>query len=282
MLGSIDENGYLVIDIDEVVSKLQVNHAMVAQTIEIIQSFHPHGVGARGLAECLLIQLHHYGKNEQLIEKIIREHLEDIARGRMNKIASSLGIPVQQVQDICDLIRTLDPKPGLQYGNDQEIKYILPDVVVEKIDGEYVVIVNDGQFPHLIINQTYQRFMRQPNAFDAEARKYLEEKMGSAIWLIRSIEQRRMTLYKVSNAIVEFQKEFLDNGVTSLKPLTLREIAEIVDVHESTVSRATNNKYMQTPQGLFELKFFFSTGVHAYGGKKKYRPAVLNIYLKKL
>ncbi len=269
LLGSIDENGYLVIDIDEVVSKLQVNHAMVAQTIEIIQSFHPHGVGARGLAECLLIQLHHYGKNEQLIEKIIREHLEDIARGRMNKIASSLGIPVQQVQEICDLIRTLDPKPGLQYGNDQEIKYILPDVVVEKIDGEYVVIVNDGQFPHLIINQTYQRFMRQPNAFDAEARKYLEEKMGSAIWLIRSIEQRRMTLYKVSNAIVEFQKEFLDNGVTSLKPLTLREIAEIVDVHESTVSRATNNKYMQTPQGLFELKFFFSTGVHAYGGEEK-------------
>jgi len=269
LLGCIDEYGYLVIDINEVAANLQVSPTAIEQTIEMIQSFHPHGVGARDLAECLLIQLHNYGKDEQLIEKIIHGHLEDIARGRMNKIASSLGIPVQQAQDLCDLIRTLDPKPGLQYGNDQEIKYIIPDVVVEKIDGEYVVIINDMQFPHLIINQTYKKFLRQPNAFDENARKYLEEKMGSAIWLIRSIEQRRMTLYKVANAIVEFQKEFLDNGVACLKPLTLREIAEIVDVHESTVSRATNNKYMQTPQGLFELKFFFSTGIHAYGGEEK-------------
>lgn len=263
LLGSIDNNGYLTVAVSEVADQLEVGEECVKEVLKMIQSFHPHGVGARDLPECLLIQLCHYGKDDPLIKDIVKNHLEDIGKGRLNRIAQTLNVSVQHVQEICDLIRTLDPKPGLQYSNNDQVKYIMPDVFVEKIDGEYVVVVNDYQFPRLIVNRVYENILRQPDSFTEEARKYLEEKMGSAMWLIRSIEQRRMTLYKVARCIVDIQREFLDGGVAYLKPLTLRQVADIVEVHESTVSRATTNKYIQTPQGLFELKYFFSTGVQS-------------------
>ena len=269
LIGSIDNNGYLCVDLDEVAIKLNVPREKVDEALELIQSFHPHGVGARDLAECLLLQLRHYGKESQLAWDIINNHLGDLGRGKLNKIAQVLAVPVQEVQDIGDLIRTLDPRPGLQYSNSDEIKYILPDVFVEKVEGEYIVIVNDFNFPRLIINQVYESILRQPNAFPQDARKYLEDKMGSAIWIIRSIEQRRMTLYKVARCIVDIQSDFLDRGVEYLKPLNLKQVADIVEVHESTVSRATTNKYIQTPQGLFELKYFFSTGVESFHGSQK-------------
>jgi len=269
LIGSIDRNGYLCIELEEVARNLSVNIERVAKVLRVIQSFHPHGVGARDLAECLLLQLKHYGKESFLAKKIIEEHLNDLAKGKFGKIARALSVSVYQVQDICDLIRTLDPKPGLQYSSSDDIKYIVPDVFVEKVEGEYIVIVNDYNFPRLIINQVYEAIMRQPEAFPQDTRKYLEEKMGSAIWLIRSIEQRRMTLYKVVRCIVDIQKSFLDKGIEYLKPLKLSQVAEVVGVHESTVSRATTNKYVQTPQGLFELKYFFSTGVESYHGEEK-------------
>lgn len=269
LIGSIDDNGYLTVDLAEVAAQMEVSEARVEEVLVMIHSFHPYGVGARDLPECLMIQLCHYGKDDPIIEQIVNHHLEDIGRGRLNRIAQALDISIQQVQEICDLIRTLDPKPGLQYSNSDQIKYIMPDAFVEKIDGEYVVVVNDFQFPLLTINRVYEKIMRQPESFTTEARKYLEEKMGSAMWLIRSIEQRRMTLYKVARCIVDIQKDFLDHGIEFLKPLTLREVADIVDVHESTVSRATTNKYIQTPQGLFELKYFFSTGVKCSRGREK-------------
>ena len=173
-----------------------------------------------------------------------------------------------KVQQISDFIRSLDPKPGLQYGGD-DIKYIVPDVIVEKVDGKYIVMVNDISFPRLVVNQFYENMMRNPEHFTAEARKYMEDKINSAIWLIKSIEQRRMTLYKVASCIVDIQTEFLDKGVKYLKPLNLKHVAQMVDVHESTVSRATSNKYIQTPQGLFELKYFFGSGVESYSGSQK-------------
>jgi RNA polymerase sigma-54 factor len=269
LIGSIDDNGYLTVELAEVAARLEVPEARVEKVLKMIHSFHPHGVGARDLSECLMIQLCHYGKNDPIITEIVQNYLEDIGRGRLNRIAQALNISVQEVQEICDLIRTLDPKPGLQYSNSEQVKYIKPDIFVEKIDGEYVVIVNDFQFPRLTINRTYEKILRQPEAFSQEARQYLEEKMGSAMWLIKSIEQRRMTLYKVARCIVDIQKEFLDNGIAFLKPLTLREVADIVEVHESTVSRATTNKYMETPQGLYELKYFFSTGVQCRRGGER-------------
>lgn len=269
LIGSIDDNGYLTVELAEVAGQLEVPEARVEEVLKMIHSFHPHGVGARDLSECLMIQLCHYGKNDPIITEIVQNYLEDIGRGRLNRIAQALSVSVQEVQEICDLIRTLDPKPGLQYSNSDQIKYIKPDIFVEKIDGEYVVVVNDFQFPRLTINRTYEKILRQPEAFTREARQYLEEKMGSAMWLIKSIEQRRMTLYKVARCIVDIQKDFLDNGIAFLKPLTLREVADIVEVHESTVSRATTNKYMETPQGLYELKYFFSTGVQCGRGAEK-------------
>lgn len=268
LIGSIDQNGYLTAKLDDVARQLDVSLEAVEKALELIQSFNPPGLGARDLSECLILQLKQYGKDSEIAREIISSYLPDLARGRLNHIAQKLGAPVQKIQEICDLIRTLDPKPGLQFSGD-EIKYVTPDVVVEKIEGEYVVIINDFNFPRLIVNNMYESMLKQADAQSMEARKYLEEKMGSAVWLIRSIEQRRMTLYRVSRCIVDLQTDFLDKGVKYLKPMTLRQVAELIGVHESTVSRATTNKYMQTPQGLFELKYFFSTGVESSEGEDK-------------
>ncbi|MGI6452514.1 MAG: RNA polymerase factor sigma-54 [Syntrophomonadaceae bacterium] len=268
LIGSIDSNGYINVGLEEVAQKYNVSIERVEEVLGIIQSFHPHGVGARNLSECLLLQLKHYGKDCPVARQIVENYLADLGRGNLNKIAHELSLPVQKIQEICDTIRTLDPRPGRQYSYDAGIKYIMPDVFVEKIEGEYVVIVNEFQFPRLRINNFYETLMRQPESFSPDTRKYLEDKMGSAIWLIKSIEQRRRTLYKVALTIVEIQKEFLDKGIEYLKPLKLREIADLVDVHESTVSRATSNKYIQTPQGLFEMKYFFSGGVNLFCGNE--------------
>jgi RNA polymerase sigma-54 factor len=267
LIGSIDENGYLTANLEDVARQLNVDIEQVNKALELIQSFTPPGLGARNLAECLLLQLRQYGKDSAIARSIINDYLPDLARGRLNHIAQKLGVPVQKIQQICDIIRTLDPKPGLQFGGD-ETKYVTPDMIVEKIDGEYVVIINDFNFPRLIVNNMYESLLKQADFQSQEARKYLEDKMGSAVWLIRSIEQRRMTLYRVSRCIVDLQSDFLDQGVKHLKPMTLRQVAELINVHESTVSRATTNKYMQTPQGLFELKYFFSTGVESNGEDK--------------
>lgn len=261
LIGNIDQNGYLCIDMAEVAAEFQVDMERAYGVLDIIQSFTPYGVGAKDLVECLLLQLKYYEQEDSLAVQIIREHLADLGKSRLNHIAQKLGVSVQEVQEAADLIRTLDPKPGLQYGTD-EVKYILPDVFVEKIEGEYVVVVNDFQFPRLLINKSYENVFKQPDTTD-ETKKYMEEKIGSAVWLLKSIEQRRMTLYKVARCIVDIQKDFLDKGVKYIKPLNLKQVAELIEVHESTVSRATTNKYIQTPQGLFELKYFFSTGVGA-------------------
>ncbi len=269
IIGNIDPNGYLSVGLDEVAAATGADLDRVQLILHSIQSFHPHGVGARDLAECLLIQLEHYGKEDPITIAIIEEHLPDLARGRLNKIAQDLSISVQQAQEVCDFIRTLDPKPGLQYSSGDETKYIVADIIVEKIDGEYIVVVNDSGYPRLIINRMYENMLRRPEAFPADARKYLEEKMGAAVWLIKSIEQRRMTLYKVARCIVDIQKDFLDKGIKYIKPLNLKQVADMVEVHESTVSRATSNKYIQTPQGLYELKYFFSSGVNSYANSEK-------------
>jgi RNA polymerase sigma-54 factor len=263
IIGNIDNNGYLSIGLDEVATRFNTTVKHVEEVLSIVQTFHPHGVGARDLAECLMLQLRHYGKETELAQAIVSKHLDDVARGRLSRIAQQLDTSIYQVQEICDLIRTLDPRPGLQYSNDEEIKYIIPDVIVQELDGEFIIVVNDSNFPRLGLNQTYQNVLKQPGAFTPDVRKYMEEKMGSAVWLIKSIEQRRMTLYRVARCIVDIQTDFLRYGVKYIKPLNLKQVADRIEVHESTVSRATTNKYIQTPQGLFEFKYFFSSGVQS-------------------
>jgi RNA polymerase sigma-54 factor len=269
IIGNIDSHGYLCVESEEIAAQTGGDCDRISKVLNMVQSFHPHGVGARNLKECLLIQLRYYGKQNTLAEVIISNYLNDLAVGKVAKIAQALETTVQRVQEACDLIRTLDPKPGLQYSPADEVKYIIPDAIVEKVEGEYVVILNDSASPRLVVNQLYENMMRKQGVFTPDARKYLEEKMGSAIWLIRSIEQRRRTLDKVIRCIVDIQTEFFDKGIKYLKPLNLKQVADMIEVHESTVSRATAKKYIQTPKGLFELKYFFGIGVQGEEGFDK-------------
>ena len=265
LVGNIDASGYLVIKVEEAAAQLGVRVEQVEQVLELIQTFHPHGTGARDLAECLMIQLSYYGRDDAVSVALVQNHLEDIARGRMQQLAQRYGLNVKEIQERCDFIRTLDPRPGLQYSS-EAIKYIVPDIMVEKIEGEYIVILNENYTSGLMVNRMYEQMLRDPSSIGRELRHYLEEKMNSALWVMKSIEQRRQTLYKVACYIVEWQHGFLEHGVQHLRPLTLKQVADQVEMHESTISRVTTNKYMQTPRGVFELKYFFSGGIESVDG----------------
>lgn len=266
IIESLDRNGYLTMEIEEIATYFQVSSQMIENVLSIVQTFDPPGIAARNLKECLLIQLKQKGIEDLKIFEIITTHLDDLAENRLANISKDLNISPKEVQEIADFIKTLEPKPGRLFSSDDDIKYITPDVSVEKIDGEYIVIVNDSTAPRLSISSYYKRLLMHEEK-DSNTSKFLTDKLNSAMWLIKSIEQRRQTIYKVVKAIVEYQLEFFENGKKSLKPLTLKQIAEEVGVHESTVSRAVNGKYMQTPRGTFEIKFFFTSGVSNQEGE---------------
>lgn len=266
LIGNIDENGYLRIGVEEAGTALHAEENQVLEVLTLIQSFDPSGVGARDIAECLLIQLTQLGAVTPQAERIVKEFLDDLGRGRLARIAAALGITVNEVQDIADLIRTLNPKPGRNFGGLQDVRFVNPDIVVEYLNGEYIILVNDGQSPRLTVNPLYNDMMRQPGMFNEETQKYIRDRINSAIWLIKSIEHRRLTLYNVAKCLVDVQRDFLEKGIKYLKPLNLKQVAEMVGMHESTVSRATNNKYIQTPRGVFELKYFFSGGLQTAEG----------------
>lgn len=260
LIEAIDENGYLTVSAEEVAAVFRVKEDYVESILDVIQTFEPCGVGARNLKECLLIQLQAKGLLEDALHYIIMEHLEDLAENRLNKVAKATGLSVPQIQMVVDLIRTLEPKPGRQFSTGESVKYVVPDIIVEKIEGEYHIITNDGTVPHLIVSPYYMSLARESSK-DEELSKYLNEKYNSAMWLIKSIEQRKQTIYNVSGCVVRHQIEFFDKGPKYLKTLTLKEIADDLGIHESTVSRSINGKYMQTPRGVFEIKYFFSSGV---------------------
>ncbi len=290
LIGMLDQNGYLQTDLADAAKALKVSEEDVARVHKVFTAFDPPGVGARSLAECLRIQLDGMpvAKDQEplkaLAAGIIDHHLEDLGAGRLNRIASALGVPAKEAQRAADLIRTLDPKPGRRFSDPHDTRYIVPDVVIERVEDEYIVIVNDSAVPRLGINNYYRQLLQgakeaaQADGERLKAREYVESKLNSALWLIRSIEQRRRTLYRVTETIVRLQREFLDSGLRYLRPMSLKQVAEIIGMHESTVSRATSNKYVQTPQGTFELKFFFTSGVAEVGaaagisseGVKKY------------
>ncbi|RXT04041.1 RNA polymerase factor sigma-54 [Ammoniphilus sp. CFH 90114] len=261
IIGNLDEKGYLELALEQVAQTLNVDLEEVEQALWIVQSLEPRGVGARDLKECLIIQLEYAGEKDSLAFAIVEKYLTDLADGRISKIAGDLQVTPQDIQVAADFIRSLNPRPGSDYYRD-EPRYIIPDVTVEKVEDEYIILVNDSTSPRLSISSHYERLLKQ----DENAKKYIHDKMNSALWLIKSIEQRRMTIYKVTEAIVKEQREFFEKGIAYLKPMNLKEIADIVDLHESTISRATNNKYVQTPRGVFELKYFFSSGLTTASG----------------
>jgi len=266
LIGNIDEHGYLRIAVEEAAACLGVDAGVVEEVLKIIQAFDPPGVGARTLQECLLIQVDQLGLEDPLLRRVIRDHLLDLARGKYGRMAQQLGVGVQEIQRVADLIKTLDPKPGRNFSSPNDVRYVVPDIVLEKVEGEYVILVNDVSIPRISINATYRSVLNKEKQCDPQTRRFVESKLNAAAWLIRSIEQRRLTLYKVAGCLVELQRDFLDHGVKYLKPLNLKQVAEMVGLHESTVSRATANKYIQTPQGVFEMKYFFSSGVNNDAG----------------
>lgn len=266
IIEGIDDNGYLTMSADEIAKTMRCDADTVERVLDVIQTFEPTGVGARDLKECIKIQLAAMGELTENFEYIIENMLEELAGNKIAFIAKQLGIKTQEAQAMADLIKKLEPKPGRGYDSDQTVKYVIPDICVEKINDEYVVTTNDSGTPRLMISSYYNRLASEAKGND-ELSKYLNNRFNSAIWLMKSIEQRKKTIYNVASAIVSYQQDFFDKGERYLKPLTLKQIADEVGVHESTVSRSINGKYMQCGYGVLELKYFFTSGVMSNEGE---------------
>ena len=264
IIGNLDQNGYLKATVEEIAEELKIEPEEVEKVLRQIQLFDPVGVAARDLKECLLIQIRHLGIEDSLVKVLVEEHLPLLERHNYQAIAKKTGAKIKEILNALDIIRQLDPRPGRAYSR-EHVQYIVPDIYVYKVDDEYVVTLNDEGMPRLRINSYYKEAVKNGMAPD-DAKEFIQGKLKSAVWLIRSIHQRQRTIYKVTKSIVKFQREFLDKGVAYLKPLILRDVAEDVGMHESTISRVTTNKYVHTPQGIFELKFFFSVGLRRNDG----------------
>lgn len=263
LIGCIDDNGYLCGSITEAADNLKVSPQTVEEVLKLIQTFDPAGVGARDLRECLAIQVELRGITDGLAAAIIDKYLDEVAAGHYKNIADKMDCTPHDVQQAVDLIRTLDPKPGRAFAGGNQPWYIVPDVSIERVSGNYVIIINDNNVPHLTINPYYRRVVRDA---DSEAKKFVEGRINAAVWLLKSIEQRRRTLYNVVSTIIELQRDFFDHGPKHLRPLTMKRVADQLGIHESTVSRAIANKYAETPHGLFSLRAFFSAGLQSMDG----------------
>lgn len=283
-LGNIKEDGYLAASLEEILgsaNELVAEHAErqdivdnipfftmaeVEEMLKVIHRLEPAGIGARDLRECLLLQMQDAGDTASLTFRLVSEAFTDLIAHRWNDLGRRFGAEPAEVQKAADALARYDPKPGLEYSS-QGDGYITPDLVVDKIDGRYHVFLNDTGVPRLRISRSYQELARDRKKFTTEQREFIASRMNSANWLVQAIEQRRQTMLKVMNFIVDRQRDFFEKGVEYLKPLTLREVAEVINMHESTVSRVTNEKYVQTPRGVLPLKFFFSSALSTASGE---------------
>src|SRR5919204_1348896 len=265
IIGNIDDNGFLQTTPEEMALNTGIAREDFEHMLTLIQSFYPPGVGARDLRECLLIQLKRDGKGNSLEAKIIADHMQDLGKRRFPEIARRMGISVEQVQKCANNIAQLEPRPGAIFAQAPQ-NYVLPDVTVEKINGDYQVILNGEQIPHLRISNTYKDIMSQ-DGNGSEVKDYIREKIRSGKFLIKSIHQRQQTISNIAHQIVKRQREFFEHGSSHLKPMTMVQIADAVGVHETTVSRAISGKYMATPQGVFEMKYFFTPGYQTSSGE---------------
>ena len=273
IIGNIDREGFLSCALDRIGGAVEarlgpgasVSREETEAVLARIQSFDPSGIAARDLGETLLLQLRDRGRDGSLPWRIVRDHFDELADHRWHELAEEYGITPREAQEAADEIATLDPKPGLRYADSSE-SYVIPDLTVDRIGGRYVVSHNDRTLPRLRLSPVYRDVAADRARFEGENRTFISERMNSARWLIQAIEQRRRTMLRVMDFIVDRQREFFEKGVEHLRPLTLREVARHLDVHESTVSRVSNEKYVQTPRGLYPLKFFFSGGYATEGG----------------
>ncbi len=283
-LGNINDDGYLATPVSEIIESVNEMITSAAEAedrdlgdiplytmeegeamLKTVQDLDPPGVGARDLRECLLLQLEEAGLSQSVPFRLVRDCFEELIAHRWSEISKRFGISAGDVQKAADEIAKLDPKPGLRFRSGDE-NYIIPDLIVDKIDGQYHVFLNDANLPRLRLSKAYQEIARDKKKFEGENKEFISNKLNSANWMIQAIEQRRQTMLKVMNYIVDRQREFFEKGVQFLKPLTLREVAEVINMHESTVSRVTNEKFVQTPRGVLPLKFFFSSGLATADG----------------
>jgi len=266
IIGNIDDNGFLQSTPEEMALNSGIPKEDFEKMLALIQSFYPSGVGARDLRECLLIQLARGGKERSLEYKIVSEHMEDLGKRRFPEIARRMGISVEDVQKAADNIARLNPRPGQVFAAAPQ-NYVLPDVMVEKVDGEYQVSSNNEQIPHLRISNLYKDIIASGNTQTSDVKDYVRDKIRSGKFLIRSIHQRQQTILNIAWQIVSRQRDFLEHGPSHLKPMTMGNVADAVGLHETTVSRAVSGKYMATPQGVFEMKYFFTSGYQTATGE---------------
>jgi len=265
IIGNLNKDGYLEMPFDELVRQSGAAPEEVGKVLALMQTFDPIGVCARDLQECLLIQAKHLGFAGTIVCDIISQHLNHLENKNYKAICSALKANIDEVVSAVEVIKSLEPRPGQQF-SDEEPHYITPDIYVYKMEDEFVIVINDDGMPKLRVSSFYRNTMGSNGKFKAQAREYLQEKMRSATWLIRSIHQRQKTIYRVMESIVRFQRDFFDKGIAHLKPMVLRDVAQDIGMHESTISRVTTNKYAYTPQGIFELKYFFNSSISRVHG----------------
>jgi RNA polymerase sigma-54 factor len=267
IIGNLDDDGYLVASVEEIAAMGEWPVGDVERALQHVQTFDPIGVAARDLQECLWLQIRHLGLEGTPSEKIITEHLRLLQNHQVPEIARKLGMTIEDLKEHVEIIRNLDPKPGSRY-NPSQSQYVIPDVYVVKVEDQYVAALNEEGLPQLRISPVYRRLLDKSGGEEnSETRAYVKDKFRSALWLIKSVDQRQKTIHKVATSIINFQREFLDHGIEYLRPLVLRDVANDIGMHESTVSRVVNNKYMHTPQGVFELKYFFHSGISSSYGE---------------
>ena len=266
IVGNIDEDGYLVASVDEIAGLGGWDIADVERALEHVQTFDPIGVGARDPQECLLLQIRHMGLQGSPAETLVRDHLPRLSNQKIPELARALGIEPEDVKTHIEFIKHLDPKPGSRY-SPPDTQYVIPDVYIIKTDEGYKAVLNEDGLPQLRISPVYRRLLDKGGEASDETRAYVKDKFRSALWLLKSVDQRQKTIVKVATSIINFQHGFLDHGIEHLRPLVLRDVANDIGMHESTVSRVVNNKYMHTPQGVYEMKFFFHSGINSSYGE---------------
>ncbi|MDD7792823.1 RNA polymerase factor sigma-54 [Clostridium sp. 'White wine YQ'] len=280
IIESLDARGYLDISLEDILEELNISQEVGEEALELVQSLEPTGIGARNLIECLEIQLTKRGYGNEKLYTIVEDHLEDIAENRYAQIAKALNITPKEAQEYGDIIKTLEPKPSRGFYTGEEVKFIIPDATIRKIDGEYFIIMNEGVLPKLSINPMYKEILNESK--DNLAKDYVKQKISGAMFLIKSIEQRKSTLYRVLEKILEKQKEYFEKGENYLKPMTLKEISEALDVHESTVSRAIRDKFILIDRGTIKIKDLFTTGIAGDNGEEDINTIKVKNEIKKL
>lgn len=279
LIGYINDNGYLSASLDEIAEKEGLDPINAEWVLERIQTFDPSGIGARDLSECLLIQLITLDIKDDIVTNMVRNHLPSLEKHDYKSLAKVLDCDIEDVIAAVEVISRLEPKPGRPFGGERP-QYITPDIFVRRVGDEWVINLNDDGLPKLRVSDEYRKILHKQTKASKQEKEYIQEKLRGALWLIRSIYQRQRTIYKVTESIIKFQQEFLEDGIHKLKPLILRDVAEDIEMHESTVSRVTTNKFVHTPQGIFELKYFFNSGISADNGQDVSSESVKDLIAK--